>query len=150
MTSQTQNQEQDQNISMNIEDATKLVIPEKVNVNYIFLTNINSILKVVAERGAFKVDEFYDIGTIYKELNSYLETRIEVKVKPSNSLENTQLNVDNSEVTNIDNSEVTNIDNSEVTNIDNSEVTNIDNSEVTNNVDNVDNEDNEQDIKIAL
>ena len=123
MTSKAENQEQDQNLSMNIEDATKLVVPENVNVNYIFLNNINNILKVVAERGAFKVEEFYDIGTVYKELNSYLETRVEVKVEPSNSLENTQEN--------------------------NNEVVNGESNNESNNLENYQYQD-EEDIKIAL
>lgn len=120
-------QSSDQNVSMKIEDATKLVTPKNIEVPYIFLSNISNILKVVAERGAFKMDEFYDIGTIYKELNTYLETRVKV-------------NVDTNEKNVVDNKPENKIADSIVNN-----------NEANNSTNNTNNDnDNEDDIKIAL
>ena len=69
-----------ENISMNIDEkeSSEIQPPENVTIPFILLTNLHNIMVAAGDRGAFKTAEMFDIGRVYKEVQTYLTQHINV------------------------------------------------------------------------
>lgn len=57
-------------------DESKSIDPNlKAEIPLVFLQNVKNIISVAGDRGAFKTEEMYVVGSIYNSLTKLLETK---------------------------------------------------------------------------